>query len=85
MLPSASVSFRKLPRTSAGVRYMCGGMAEGGASEIMRKTEEYDPKWQNPGVVGEILIPSVSVSYCGRPWTSATCVDGRRKMRGVEL
>ena len=39
MLPSASVSFRQLPRTSAGIRGMFGRKMADGSFGIMRKTE----------------------------------------------
>ena len=39
----------------------------------------------NQGGVGEILLPSASVRFRGRPWASATCVAGRRTMEDGKL
>ena len=77
--------FRQLPRTSGDIRGMGGSKLEDGRWEIMRKTEKNWNKWKKPGMGGGILLPSDSVSFRGRPWISAACVDGRRKMEAGKL
>ena len=79
LLPSASVRFRKLPRTSVAIRAMYGRTTENGSWEITRQKREKCPKWQKPGRRWG--------GYCIRqlPWISAPCVGGRRKMEYGKL
>ena len=53
--------------------------------EIYDKTDAMPLKGRNMGGVGEILIPSASISLRARPWASATCVDGWRNMENEKL
>ena len=39
---------------------------------------------RNKGGVAKILHPSASVSFRGRQWKSAACMDGRWKMGNYE-
>ena len=74
----AKYCYRQLPRASVDICDICG-RGEKGRCEIMRKTEEIDLNGRNQGRIGEILLPSASASFRGRPWESATCVVARRK------
>ena len=79
----SSVSFRKIPRTPGEIRTTFGRKMEAGG--LRGGTEENRPKYQKPGQEGEIIHPSASVSFRGRPWTSAGCAGGRWKMEAGEL
>ena len=78
--PSASVSFRRLPRTSAACvdgRWKLGNYED--------KQRKIGINGSNQGEMREISLLSASAGFCGRPWTSAACVGGRWKMRSVKL
>ena len=84
----AKYCFRQLPSASADVRGHPGHVwTEDGRWE-MGNNEEKQRKiglnGRNQGGVGKILLPSDSVSFRGRPRTSATCVDGRWKLGNYE-
>ena len=79
LLPSASADVRGHPRHvwAEDGRWKLGNYEE--------KQRKIGLNGRNQGGMGEILLPSASVSFRGRPWTSAACVDGRWKMEAVKL
>ena len=72
----ASVSFRQIPRTTAGARDMCAETGRWKVGNYEGKRANRGPIWQKLSDVGEILPPSASANVRRRPWESATCVGG---------
>ena len=62
----AKLCFRKLPPASADAQRMCGRETEDGKRKIIRKTDQKWSKWKKQGRVGQILLPSASVSIRGQ-------------------